>query len=66
MHRQILFRLAKGEKRSSVADALRITPRTVRAHIERARDRLGFHTTIEVVIFFARTHDGKRSAKAGN
>jgi DNA-binding NarL/FixJ family response regulator len=46
---EVLRCLAEGTRRSDVAEHLRMSPNTVRTHLQNLRAKLGVHTTLEAV-----------------
>ncbi|MFH1140317.1 MAG: LuxR C-terminal-related transcriptional regulator [Chloroflexota bacterium] len=52
--RQVLSLLAEGSNATSIAQALVISPATVRKHIQHVLKKLGVHTTLEAVAYTSR------------
>lgn len=52
--RQVLRLLAEGSNATSIAQALVVSPATVRKHIQHVLKKLGVHTTLEAVAYTSR------------
>jgi DNA-binding NarL/FixJ family response regulator len=52
--RQVLGLLSSGARSQAIADALRITPNTVRTHVQNIFTKLNVHSRLEAVAFAAR------------
>ena len=55
-HKEILRLLCAGKRSYEIADDFGVNPRTVRAHIENLKERLGARTTVQAAVMFSRTH----------
>lgn len=52
---EVLRLLSEGQSNQSIADALVLSPNTVRNHIQRVLEKLGAHSKLEAVAIAART-----------